>query len=326
MSPNSVFDADVLGTDYLPPSPAFPIESLLAPSPAGAPPTTPIDASMPGPVGWMPRGPDVSSPALSVPVMPSAPAAPAPATTPPAPSAGGIDLRQILGLLQPQQASGFNMPAFMSSLGAGLSSAGQNWNKPAMAAFASGAGAAIEGAEKAQQQFVHNQIAAVNAAIHALRAGDLVSYHRALSEYHKAIAAQKRAQARPAPQQAEPPSVAPTVPAPAADPQSTTRLTLPANAEATSSQPATTDVQGVAGHRAALQRALADTGVPPTRLDSADLDHASRLMTSKGLPAAEAFEAASIHNAIDAGHASPAEVDLIYGPGTADAIRTTATS
>ena len=180
MSPNSVFDADVLGTDYLPPSPAFPIESLLAPSPAGAPPTTPIDARMPVPVGWMPRGHDVSSPALSVPVTPSAPAAPAPATTPPAPSAGGIDLRQILGLLQPQQTSGFNMPAFMSSLGAGLASAGQNWNKPAMAAFASGAGAALQGGQQGNNQQQDAKLKALHAAIAAWKAGDVAAYRQAL--------------------------------------------------------------------------------------------------------------------------------------------------
>jgi hypothetical protein len=58
----------------------------------------------------------------------------------------------------------------------------------------------------------------------------------------------------------------------------------------------------------------------------ADLDSAARLMAMKGMPAAEAFETASLHNAMDAGHASPAQVDFIYGPGAADAIRSTATS
>jgi hypothetical protein len=316
----SAFD-DALGLYALPPSPAYPIDQLIDPTGAALPPnaTSTVGSGLDVPL----RPPTAAAPNPAAPTPPSPPLS----ISPPAQASGGLNLQQILGLLQPkQQSGGFNMPAFMSSLGAGLSSAGQNWNKPAAAAFASGAGAAIEGAEKAQQQFVHNQIAAVSAAIHALRAGDMISYHRALSDYHKAIAAQKRAQVRPVPQQAHPPSVAATVPAPAADPQPTTRLTLPADAEPTSSEPATPDPQDVAGHRAALERVLADTGVPPTRLDSADLDHAARLMASKGLPAAEAFEAASIHNAIDAGHASPAEVDLIYGPGAADAIRSTATS
>src|SRR5690242_8946211 len=89
-------------------------------------------------------------------VMPFSPTSPAPAPPPaPTPTAnptavpaaapsadGGIDANRILGLLRQGNSGGF-MPNFMASLGAGLSSAGQNWNKPAAAAFASGAGAAI---------------------------------------------------------------------------------------------------------------------------------------------------------------------------------------
>jgi len=73
-------------------------------------------------------------------------------------------------------------------------------------------------------------------------------------------------------------------------------------------------------------RFLADAGVPPDRVDAADLDRAARLMATKAMPAEAAFETASLHNAMDAGHVEPAEVDRIYGPGVADAIRSTAAS
>src|ERR1700719_1516329 len=58
---------------------------------------------------------------------------------------------------------------FASALGAGLASVGQNWNKPGGAAFAASAGAAMQGADKAQHDLAHTQIAALNAAVHALR-------------------------------------------------------------------------------------------------------------------------------------------------------------
>jgi hypothetical protein len=58
------------------------------------------------------------------------------------------------------------------SLGAGLSSVAQNWNKPAMAAFAGGAGASIEGGEK-------TMLALINEAIKARQLGDMAAYRRA---------------------------------------------------------------------------------------------------------------------------------------------------
>ena len=76
----------------------------------------------------------------------------------------------------------------------------------------------------------------------------------------------------------------------------------------------------------ALDRLLTDAGVPPDRVQAADLDSAARLMAAKAMPADEALETASLRNALSAGHVSPAEVNLIYGPGVADAIHSTATS
>src|ERR1043166_1268012 len=117
---------DKLGMDYLPPSPLDPglLPGAASPATAAAPP------------------------GRDVPLKPPA------ATPPPTAAAAGVDLRQILGLLQPQQPQGAFSPnsQFMAALGAGLSNAGQNWNKPALAAFASGAGAALHGGQQWNNQ------------------------------------------------------------------------------------------------------------------------------------------------------------------------------
>jgi hypothetical protein len=176
------FGDDVLGTDYLPPSPLYPIDSLVAPAPALAPPTGPVSPSATGSTGAPASG-------LNVALRPPA------ASTAASPTAiSGIDLNQILGILrQSQQPSGF-MPNFMASLGAGLSSAGQNWNKPAMAAFASGAGAAIQGGQALQQQQQKDRLALVNLALHAWQIGDMATYHKALIKLRAAGAASAAAQ------------------------------------------------------------------------------------------------------------------------------------
>jgi hypothetical protein len=160
------FGDDVLGTSSLPPL-------------------------LPGPVGWAPPGITASlgdfstGGSIDVPLTSDA-AAVAPSAVTAAPAArstgatGGIDLNQILGLLRPQQQRGFNTPLFMSPLGAGLSSAGQNWNKPGLAAFASGAGAALQGGQQWQQQQQKDRQTLVQLALHAWQIGDMATYHQAL--------------------------------------------------------------------------------------------------------------------------------------------------
>ena len=152
---DNVFSADSLGMPYLPPSPAYPIDQLIDPTgAANAPAAAPSQA---------------------------------PATN--SGQTGGIDWRRILGLLQPQQQSGFSVPSFMASLGAGLSSAGQNWNKPAAAAFAGGAGAALQGGQQFQQQQQDARIKALHTAIAAWKVGDLAAYRQALVDFRTASAA-----------------------------------------------------------------------------------------------------------------------------------------
>jgi hypothetical protein len=170
----SAFD-DALGLYALPPSPAYPIDQLIDPTGAALPPnaTSTVGSGFDVPL----RPPTAAAPNPAAPTPPSPPLS----ISPPAQASGGLNLQQILGLLQPkQQSDGFNMPTFMSSLGAGLSSAGQNWNKPAMAAFASGAGAALQGGQQWQNQQQDARLKALHAAIAAWKAGDIAAYHQAL--------------------------------------------------------------------------------------------------------------------------------------------------
>ena len=295
-----VFDS-VLGTSALPPPAGDPSAPIAPGSPNGA-----------GAAGLnVPVGPAASPPpatrAASGPPLPIGP----PVQT--AAGAGASSLDRILGALRPQPQSGFDTPRFMSSLGAGLSSAGQNWNKPAAAAFASGAGAALQGGQSYDNAVQSAKLKALQTAIAAFRAGDVAGYHRSLADYHNALAQQRRQGSGAATPGSQPPkSQSPAAP--------------PAQADQASAAAVAVQPQAMLAHRAALDRLLADVEVPPHRVETADLDSAARLMAAQGMPAADAFEAASLHNAMDAGHVSPAQVDLIYGPGAADAIRSTAAS
>jgi hypothetical protein len=160
----TAFD-DMLGTDALPPTPVYPVDRLI------------------GPTGT--NGPG------------SPPAAPATGQS-------GFDPREILGMLAPREPAGaFNLPAFTSALGAGLSSAGQNWNKPAAAAFASGAGAALQGGQQWQNQLQDAKVKAIHAALAAWKIGDMAALRQQTANL-RALTAQER---QPAP------SAAPGVPA-----------------------------------------------------------------------------------------------------------------
>jgi hypothetical protein len=164
----SVFADDVLGRNALPPSPLYPVNQLVAPTGTASPATSP------------------------------APAPSAPGTASGGIPADGLIQRQVLGLLQPQQQSGFSVPSFLTSLGAGLSSAGQNWNKPAAAAFAGGAGAALQGGQQFQQQQQDARLKALHAAIAAWKVGDLAAYHQAIANFQAANARRQPAASAPA--------------------------------------------------------------------------------------------------------------------------------
>ena len=160
--------------------------------------------ALPGPVEWAPPGTTASlgdfstGGSLDVPLTPPATSAPPPSGS--SASGGGIDLSQILGMLRPQQPQGAFSPnsQFMAALGAGLSSAGQNWNKPAMAAFASGAGAALQGGQQWNNQQQDARLKALHAAIAAWKAGDIAAYRQALVNLRAAGAPSLAAPSGPA--------------------------------------------------------------------------------------------------------------------------------
>ncbi|HXW25607.1 MAG TPA: hypothetical protein VEK73_12760 [Xanthobacteraceae bacterium] len=219
MASDSVFDS-LVGADYLPPSPLLPLDPNAAPPAAGTAagavadrwpaqpvvdpyaflPTTALassGAAQPAASGTPPNVKGGQSAGLDVLLAPPA-----------APGQGGgwgsmppIIANALNQALAPQgNAAGLfgpNTGRFMSALGAGLSSAGQNWNKPALAAFASGAGAAIQGGQQNENQQQEAKLKALQTAIAAWKVGDMATYHQALANYHTAVAQQRFAQMTP---------------------------------------------------------------------------------------------------------------------------------
>jgi hypothetical protein len=126
------------------PPPAFPGGApMLTPAPSqppqGAPPLPP-PTNIPAPT---------PPPPISTDTGPTVPSAPNPAaTSPPGPPSPGRGwLSNIFG------SDARSNRQVVGSLGEGLKSVGQNWNKPGLAAFAGSAGSAIEGGQKADIEF-----------------------------------------------------------------------------------------------------------------------------------------------------------------------------
>jgi hypothetical protein len=177
--------------------------------------------ALPGPAAWAPPGTTASLGDLStggsidVPLTPPASSA-SPAAAPSADTRGGIDQRQILALLRPQPPQDMFSPnsQFMAALGAGLNAAGQNWNKPALAALASGAGAALQGGQQWNNQQQDARLKALHAAIAAWKTGDMGAYHQALINL-RAAGAPSLTPPPAAPAPREPVAPAPEAAAPA---------------------------------------------------------------------------------------------------------------
>ena len=191
---DSDFGQNVLGSDYLPASPLYPVQNLTNQDPS---------APQPGQGGAPPPDPSAGVPA-------------------PAAAAGGPP-PWVAGLLpsQPGGVFGPNTGRVMSALGAGLSSAGQNWNKPALAAFASGAGAALQGAQQFDNQVQDAKLKALHAAIAAWKVGDMAAYRQATLNLQTLMARQQQRAAASSPA-APPGSAAAPANNPAAPPASVT--------------------------------------------------------------------------------------------------------
>lgn len=77
------------------------------------------------------------------------------------------------------------------SLGAGLKSVGENWNKPGLAAFAGSAGAGIEGGKKADDTTTSQQDKYLQRAIQAKKEGNNAEYQKNYLQYQIASAKEK---------------------------------------------------------------------------------------------------------------------------------------
>jgi hypothetical protein len=79
----------------------------------------------------------------------------------------------------------------------------------------------------------------------------------------------------------------------------------------------------IADNRARVADFLNRVGVPPHVIGAAEIDAAARRIGTPPLP--DAIETAALRNALESGVVTPDEVDRIYGPGAADAVRGTPT-
>jgi hypothetical protein len=136
----------------VPPQPTQPMPPVQQVPPL--PPPTTI-APAPQPATPMPQPSPAPQPPMQPPMQPpsAAPAAPGmPTSQPTNPGQGRGFLGQAFGLKSSDEKN------MLGSLGAGLQSVGQNWNKPGLAAFAGSAGAAIEGGTKAEEKRVDEML------------------------------------------------------------------------------------------------------------------------------------------------------------------------
>lgn len=168
------------GTPPMPtPRPGYGMEQALTPQQAG-------DSTISGDMAARPQG-------MRLPVTPGTGVAPPPPGATPGPAPGAF-----VGPTQPQQQGGVgawlsnvfggNDPRksaqIAGSLGAGLKSVGDNWNKPGLAALAGSAGSAIEGGTKGDQTYTEQMSKAAARATAAKAAGDLGEYRKAMADYH----------------------------------------------------------------------------------------------------------------------------------------------
>jgi len=187
-----------LGTDPMtaggPPSngpglPPKPADMAAGPDPTGAPPS-PVPLPQPRPPGAdgsgplpPPPPPPVQPPSGGIPGAPPAePAGPPMSIAPPiapeqpgAPQGGPIS--RALGLDPNKTKSVF------SGIGAGLTAAGNSAGKSPFQAFASGAGASLEGSEKSTDKTYDQKIKYLQAAVAAQSAGDKAAYNKNYALY-----------------------------------------------------------------------------------------------------------------------------------------------
>ena len=182
-----------------------------------------------------------------------------PSRAPAAPQGGWLN--SVLGIT-PEQGRNF-----AASLGAGLSNAGSSWNKPGLAAFASGMGAALQGGDAAQQQGFKNQMDLLDRAIKAKAEGDMAEYRRAILNLYQ----QQRQGTAAAPGSPPTPIGASPTPAPqplaGAGPPTDTNTPLAANPDYRARQLGIArDAIANGADRKAVEQRLRGRGIDPSGL------------------------------------------------------------
>lgn len=154
--------------------------NLPQPLPPGTPPP-PVPMPQPRPPGADASSPLPSPSPATPPGAPMSLAPSAPGPTTPASVPGQTALGRALGIT-PDQA-GAQGRQIMGGIGAGLKSVGQNWNKPAAAAFAGSAGSAIEGGAARGDKEYDQKTKYLAAATAALAQGDKATYNTNYTAY-----------------------------------------------------------------------------------------------------------------------------------------------
>jgi hypothetical protein len=101
----------------------------------------------------------------------------------PGPNGGNTGATGILGRALGLDAN--RERSIRGGLGAGLKAAGENANKPGLAAFAGSAGSAMEGGQKSSDTGYDQRIKSLQLAVNAQAAGDKAAYNKNYAQYLK---------------------------------------------------------------------------------------------------------------------------------------------
>jgi hypothetical protein len=83
------------------------------------------------------------------------------------------------------------------------------------------------------------------------------------------------------------------------------------------------EAQQTTDNKTKISESLRRVGIPPDRVDPADIEGAARFVTRRAFLTFGAFKRAVVGDALERGFATPEEIDQAYGRGTADEYRGT---
>ena len=106
-------------------------------------------------------------------------------------------LSGIIGQPPPQQQQQPQAPQWRSALGAGLRGVADSWSKPGLAAFAGGAGAALEGGDRADALALAAKEREIDRALKAWQLGNMAAHNAAMARIAQMNAETSRLMVRP---------------------------------------------------------------------------------------------------------------------------------